>query len=243
MTTPGMPDDPGNPDQTDEQNLGPDQAEAAAADAAEAQGVDENNDLTTEQPDPSVTGETDPGYADDDEAALAAEIDATLADAEADIAAEEAEADAPSVEAELAERTEDLQRVTAEYANYRRRTQAEREGTIAAAKASVINALLPILDDLELAGQHGDLDEGPLKTFADKFRSTLEAQKLAPFGDEGDAFDPEIHEAVQDLSTGEDKALGTVLRKGYRLGDRLLRTATVIIADGPATGAQEDADA
>ena len=94
--------------------------------------------------------------------------------------------------------------------------------------------LLPILDDLDLARQHGDLNEGPLKSFADKFTDTVTGLKLIPFGEEGEPFDPEIHEAVQDLSSGEDKALGTVLRRGYRVGDKVVRNAMVIIADPAA---------
>ena len=135
------------------------------------------------------------------------------------------------IELQLAERTEDLQRVSAEYANYRRRTERERALIVDQTKAKFAEKLLPLLDDLDLAEQHGDLAEGPLKSFGDKLRSTLEGQKLVAFGAEGEAFDPEIHEAVQDLSSGDDKVVGTVLRKGYRLGDRLVRNAMVIIAD------------
>ena len=69
----------------------------------------------------------------------------------------------------------------------------------------------------------------------------LDSQNVQGFGDEGDAFDPEIHEAVQDLSTGDTKVIGTVLRKGYKIGDKLIRNAMVIIAD-PADGA-DPADA
>ena len=229
-----MPNDPGNPDETDEQNLSPNQAEAEAAAAAEAQGVDEDDDVYTTQPDPTVDGEIDPTL----EAALSAEVDEALSGIEADLADQES---TPSVEAELAERTEDLQRVSAEYANYRRRTERDREGLVLSAKASVLTSLLPVLDDLELAQQHGDLEEGsPLRAFADKLRDTLKSQKLEPFGEEGEAFDPEIHEAVQDLSSGEEKVLGTVLRKGYRVGERLVRTAMVIIADRDAGAAASE---
>ena len=235
MTNPGMPNDPGDPDQTDEQNLSPNEAETEAAAAADAQGADEDDDVYTTQPDPNVDGETDP--------TLAAEVDEALAGVEDELAAEDAESQEPTIEAELAERTEDLQRVSAEYANYRRRTERDREGLILSAKASVLTSLLPVLDDIELAGQHGDLKEGsPLKSFADKLNDTLKGQKLEAFGTEGEAFDPEIHEAVQDLSSGEDKAVGTVLRKGYRVGERLIRTAMVIIAD-PATGTENAGNA
>lgn len=143
------------------------------------------------------------------------------------------------LELQLAERTEDLQRVSAEYANYRRRTDRERAQIADTAKAKVVAQLLPLIDDLELAKQHGDLAEGPLKAFSDNLRGVLDNQSVQGFGTEGDAFDPEIHEAVQDLSTGGAKVIGTVLRKGYKIGDKLIRNAMVIIAD-PADGAGPD---
>ena len=130
----------------------------------------------------------------------------------------------------MVERTEDLKRVTAEYANYRRRAERDRKSAIDGAKAATASELLPIVDDLDLAESHGDLT-GPLKAMADKLHGVLRGANVEVFGAEGDEFDPELHEAVQDTSTGEDKALGTVLRKGYRMGDRVLRHAMVVIAD------------
>ena len=156
-----------------------------------------------------------------------AELDPTL---ETDVDAALAEEAEPTVEDQLAERTEDLQRVSAEYANYRRRTERDRAQGVELAKSQVVVQLLPILDDLELAEQHGDL-EGPLKSTRDKLLGVMEGLKVQPFGEEGEPFDAERHEAVQDLSEGEEKVLGTVLRRGYLMGDRLLRTAMVIIAD------------
>ena len=73
--------------------------------------------------------------------------------------------------------------------------------------------------------------------------STLEKHDLAAFGEVGDAFDPEVHEAVQDLSSGDEQVLGTVLRKGYRVGDRLVRNAMVIIADpSDESGSSEESE-
>ena len=224
MTHPNpMPDNPGDPEYTDPEATSADRAEAAAEEAARAQ--DEDPEATAEDPDSPVEPELDPQ--------LEADLEAALADIDPDA---DGDGEVTDVEAQLAERTEDLQRVSAEFANYRRRTERDRQGIIDTAKASVLAQLLPILDDLELARQHGDLREGPLKAFADKFTATVTGLKLTPFGEEGEDFDPEIHEAVQDLSSGEDKALGTVLRRGYRVGDRVVRTAMVIIAD-PAESA------
>ena len=167
-----------------------------------------------------------------DLAEVAAALDQVAADAEA-------ESTEPSLEEQLAERTNDLQRLGAEYANYRRRTQAEREQVIENAKAQVVMRFLPIVDDFGLAEQHGDLAEGPMKAFHDKFMNVLDGLKLQAFGDPGDEFDAETYEAVQDMSTGDTKAVGTVLRKGYKLNGRLLRTAMVIIADPPADSQSE----
>lgn len=219
----GMADNPGDPLNTDPEATSAEQAEAAAEEAREAQDSAEETD----------TADLDPTLESDINEALA-DIDAELAEKEA---ADEAPAE-PTLEEQLAERTEDLQRLSAEYANYRRRTERERKVGVDNAKAQVIAQLLPILDDMDLAEKHGDL-EGPVKAFHDKIISIFSTLKVKSFGVEGDEFDPERHEAVQDLSSGDEKAIGTVLRKGYMLDDdRLLRTAMVIIAD-PRT---EDAE-
>ncbi|MCR5914886.1 nucleotide exchange factor GrpE [Corynebacterium sp. zg254] len=147
-----------------------------------------------------------------------------------DAASDQADAQPSPVEAELAERTEDLQRVTAEYTNYRRRVERDRVAVIETAKADVASKLLPILDDLEMAAQHGDLN-GPLKAVSDKLNGVFSSINVEAFGAEGEAFDPELHEAVQDLSSGDEKVIGTVLRRGYKLNERVLRNAMVIIAD------------
>lgn len=226
-----MSENPGDPDSTDPEanSADPDRVERAADEAADGQGASEDDDFLTTEPDPVVDvneNTFDPTLEDD--------VDAAVSDIDAEIGEEssEAEPEGSDVETQLAERTEDLQRLSAEYANYRRRTERERQGTIEGARASVIGQFLPIMDDLDLAEQHGDLaEEGPFKAFANKFRNTLKEQKVEPFGAEGEEFDPEAHEAVQDLSSGDQKVVGTVLRKGYRVGDRMVRTAMVIIAD------------
>lgn len=165
-------------------------------------------------------------------------VDAEVADTAADAAAaadtaEQAPEESPEdkLTALLAERTDDLQRVSAEYANYRKRAAQDRQTTIEHTTSSVVQKFLPVFDDLDLAEQHGDLKEGPLKAFAGKLTGILGQLKVTPFGAAGDEFNPEIHEAVQDLSSGDEKRIGVVLRKGYMIDDRLLRTAMVIIDD------------
>ncbi|MEU9818223.1 nucleotide exchange factor GrpE [Pseudonocardia alni] len=160
-----------------------------------------------------------------------------------------ADGEDPEVEklrAEVAERTADLQRVSAEYANYRRRADRDREQTKVDAKVSFANDLLVVLDDFERAAQHGDLT-GPFKAAADKVTTVLTKLGLEPFGTEGESFDPQLHEAVQhepaDGSGPTVTVLSTVLRRGYRISDRVLRPAMVTVQDRPEAPAGGGADA
>ena len=134
--------------------------------------------------------------------------------------------------AELAERTADLQRVTAEYANYRKRVDRDRQAVVDVATGAVLAALLPVLDDIDRARQHGDLG-GAFKAVADQLEATLEKLGLQPVGVAGDPFDPTVHEAVAH-STSPDVSVPTavaVLRRGYKHGERLLRAPLVAVAD------------
>ena len=144
-------------------------------------------------------------------------------------------------EKQVTELTADLQRVSAEYANYRRRTDREKQTGAENAKASVISQLLPVLDDLERARQHGDLETGPLKAVADKLAGVFSNIGLSTFGAEGDAFDPAIHEAVSHEGDGSSPVVGTLMRPGYKLGERVLRTAMVGVVDD--AGQESGADA
>lgn len=143
----------------------------------------------------------------------------------------EAEASEDVRDTQVAELTADLQRVSAEYANYRRRTDREKQSGAENAKASVVSQLLPVLDDLERARQHGDLETGPLKSVADKLAGVFSNIGLTTFGAEGDAFDPAIHEAVSHEGDGSSPVVGTLMRPGYKLGERVLRTAMVGVVD------------
>ena len=141
----------------------------------------------------------------------------------------EPEDETAALQDKVDELTSDLQRVSAEFANYRRRMDRERTVGIEQARAGLLSELLPVVDDLDRAREHGDLEDGPLKAFADKMVALLASQGVEQFGEEGDPFDPNVHEAVQDESSGDEPVLGTVLRKGYRMGERTLRTAMVIV--------------
>lgn len=134
------------------------------------------------------------------------------------------------VVAELVERTADLQRVSAEYANYRRRVDRDRQAVVDGAKAQVAVALIGVLDDLDRARSHGDL-EGPLKGVADKLVDVLTSQGLVSFGAVGDAFDPALHEAVSHSGDGGAPVLEMVMRQGYRFGERVLRPAMVAVTE------------
>jgi molecular chaperone GrpE len=135
-----------------------------------------------------------------------------------------------------AERLADLQRVQAEYVNYRKRVERDRDVARDQAVGSVLESLLPVLDDLHLARQHGDLDGGPFAAIADKLEAVLARFGLERFGEVGEPFDPSVHEALMhteaDLGEGIDVTTVTqVLQPGYRQGDRLLRAARVAVAD------------
>jgi molecular chaperone GrpE len=138
------------------------------------------------------------------------------------------------------ERLADLQRLQAEYVNYRRRVERDRDVARDTAVAGVLEALLPVLDDVHLARQHGDLGSGPFAAIADKLEAVLGRLGLSRFGEPGEAFDPTVHEAL--MHTEAELAAGTtettvvqVLQPGYRQstgsGDRVLRPARVAVAD------------
>lgn len=156
--------------------------------------------------------------------------------AEPEVTAEQAPggfaAELEALRRELDERTRDLQRVTAEYANYRKRVERDRELVGQQATATVMNDLLPVLDDLERAREHGELAEG-VAAVVEKLMATTAKFGLTPFGDKGDQFDPNRHEAVAHQTSAEvsEPTCVDVLRRGYLLGDRLLRPAMVAVAD------------
>ena len=139
-------------------------------------------------------------------------------------------------EAQLAERTADLQRLQAEYANYRKRVDRDRAAVREQAVAGTLAGLLPVLDAIDQAREHGELSGG-FKSVADSLQSALGRLGLVTYGEKGDPFDPKIHEALTH-SYASDVAEDTcveILQPGYKVGERILRPARVAVAE-PATG-------
>lgn len=130
----------------------------------------------------------------------------------------------------------DLQRLQAEYVNYKKRVDRDREVIRHTAVGSVVESLLPVLDDIHMARQAGDLASGPFASIADKLEATLGRYGVERLGEAGQEFDPNVHEALMHVEAElPEGATGTtvvqVLQPGYRIGDRLVRAARVSVAD------------
>jgi molecular chaperone GrpE len=143
------------------------------------------------------------------------------------------------LEVALAERTADLQRLQAEYANYRKRVERDRVAVKEHAVASVLTELLPVLDAIGQARDHGELSGG-FKSVADSLQATVAKLGLVTYGEKGEPFDPKVHEALTHMyspDVAEDTCID-ILQPGYRVGDRILRPARVAVAEP----ADEDTD-
>ena len=160
------------------------------------------------------------------EAELQDAVEAELQDA---VEAESADA------ALAAERLDSLLRLQAEFTNFKNRTAREKEQLRGFVTSELVTALLPVLDDIDAARKHGDLQEGPFASIATKLEELLGKQGVERFGEVGDAFDPNIHEAVLQQPTDEvaEDHVSMVLRYGYRVNDRVVRTAQVAVAVAP----------
>jgi molecular chaperone GrpE len=137
-----------------------------------------------------------------------------------------------AVTTRLAERTADLQRLQAEYANYRKRVERDRMAVREQALANVLTELLPVLDDIGRAREHGELTGG-FKSVAESLESATVKLGLVSYGEDGDPFDPTLHEALMH-SYSPDVAETTcvrILQPGYKVGDRILRPARVAVAE------------
>jgi molecular chaperone GrpE len=194
------------------------------------------------------TDRTDPEAAASDDAA-APPADGSLED-EAHAAAEAAEADpeadgtadAEQVEGDgdlaaaqrLAdERLADLQRVQAEYLNYKRRVDRDRELVKENATYAALAPIVDVLDTIDRAREHGEV-EGGFKSVADQLERVVSGLGLVRFGAQGEAFDPNLHEALAHQGTDADVEVTTVqvvVKAGYKIGDRVVRAAQVLVVD------------
>lgn len=170
----------------------------------------------------------DPGYdaPSEGESFEDADVETSLSDTDLSFL-EEAENDL------AAERLADLQRITAEYANYRKRTEANREVERERVIGDTVKVLLPVLDDIDRAEKHGDLVEGsPLAAVATKLRAATERLGLTSYGAAGEAFDPNQHEAILQQPSADVTAetILDVVETGYMLGTTQVRAAKVIVA-------------
>ncbi|HEY9438832.1 MAG TPA: nucleotide exchange factor GrpE [Streptomyces sp.] len=148
----------------------------------------------------------------------------------------------------LGERTSDLQRLQAEYQNYRRRVERDRIAVKEIASANLLSELLPVLDDVGRAREHGEL-VGGFKSVAESLETTLAKLGLQQFGKEGEPFDPTIHEALMHSYAPDvtETTCVAILQPGYRIGERTIRPARVAVAEpqpgaAPAAAKEEKAD-
>lgn len=136
------------------------------------------------------------------------------------------------LEDERAQQDERYKRLLAEYDNFRKRSQKEKDGTYLDAQVNTVAAILPVLDNLERAAQAEEASEG-VKMILKQFRDILTKAGVAPCGAEGETFDPNLHNAVmhEDGEGKGDTVIAQVLQKGYTMKDRLIRAAMVKTTD------------
>lgn len=149
------------------------------------------------------------------------------------------------LEKQVAERTEDLQRLGAEYANYKRRVDRDRDASRLAGVESVLNDLLPVLDSIAAARQHEGELTGGFKLLADELDKLATKHGLVAYGAKGDPFDPQIHDALMQapMPGATEPTVLDVMQQGFKLKDRVLRAARVAVgmpAEEPATDAKTD---
>lgn len=148
-----------------------------------------------------------------------------------------------SLDSQAAELTADLQRVSAEYANYRKRVERDRMVVVEMATAGVLTGLLPLLDDIDRAREHGDLD-GAFKSVGEALEGVTAKLGLERFGTVGEQFDPAVHEALLQAEpdpTATVAVCAAVFQPGYRVGGRVLRPARVSVAEPAAPTSAEPA--
>ena len=186
---------------------------------------------------PEVTPDLDPGVEEpkgpQETAAPEAPADAGPVDGAAAEAAEPEEDALSTARREAAERTADLQRLQAEFLNYKRRVERDRDLVRENAVFAVLSPMLDVLDSIDRAREAGEL-EGGFKGVADQLERIVTALGLSKFGEPGDPFDPTHHEALSHVGTDPDVDVVTckhIAKAGYRIGDRVVRAAQVLVVD------------
>jgi molecular chaperone GrpE len=166
----------------------------------------------------------------DDAASGSADSDGPAGSPEAEASGED---ELAASQRALAERTADLQRLQAEYLNYKRRVDRDRELVRENATFSALAPIVDVLDTIDRAREHGDLDEG-FQAVADQLERVVTKAGLVKYGEVGDAFDPRLHEALSHIGEDPDVEVTTckvVAKAGYRIGDRVVRAAQVLVVD------------
>jgi molecular chaperone GrpE len=150
------------------------------------------------------------------------------------------DAEVEKMTAQLAERTADLQRLQAEYANYRKRVERDRMAVREQALANVLTELLPVLDDIGRAREHEEL-AGGFKSVAESLEAAVVKLGLNRYGEDGDPFDPNLHEALMHSYSPDvtETTCVRILQPGYKVGDRILRPARVAVAEPGETDEDE----
>jgi molecular chaperone GrpE len=153
--------------------------------------------------------------------------------AEAEVGGEPEGDELAAAQQALAERTSDLQRLQAEYLNYKRRVERDRELLRENATFAALAPIVDVLDTIDRAREHGDLDEG-FQAVADQLERVVTHAGLVKYGEVGDAFDPRLHEALSHIGEDPEVEVTTckvIAKAGYRIGERVVRAAQVLVVD------------
>ena len=173
--------------------------------------------------------------------------EAVLKAAEEAVSGDNTSEELAAAKRELAERTGDLQRLQAEYQNYRKRVERDRMTVREIAVSNILESLIPVLDDIGRAREHGEVTGG-FKSVSDSLETVVAKLGLQQFGKEGEPFDPTIHEALMHSYSSDvtEDTCVQILQPGYRIGERIIRPAMVAVAEPQpgtqTTAAPDDAD-
>ncbi|TQL66801.1 molecular chaperone GrpE [Nocardioides albertanoniae] len=217
----------------------PTEAESTEAESAEAEPSESSEDGSDDEPTQVHVGGSadDAGDAADDADDIAVEDlddeEPAEADDEAAIVEESEEPVTDDVDKRVAELTTDLQRLQAEYVNYKRRVDRDRELVAQNATYKVLTPIVEVLDTIDRAREHGEV-EGGFKAVSDQLEKIVTNLGLKKFGEPGDVFDPNRHEALSHMGTDpevEETSVKLVAKAGYMIGERVVRAAQVLVVD------------